>query len=62
MELILSLSDRVIKNEVRPARAIEAIDVIKSEEISEKMEQESCIIKDFLKGSFDKEKGQSFSC
>lgn len=55
----LSLSDRVIKNEVKPARAIEAINLIKTEEIGEEMEQESCIIKDFLKGSYDKEKAKA---
>ncbi|MDD2307697.1 MAG: DNA methyltransferase [Prolixibacteraceae bacterium] len=57
----LSLSDRVLKNEVKPARAIEAINLIKSGEINEEMEQESCIIKDFLKGSYDKEKAKALA-
>ena len=57
----LSLSDRVIKNEVKPARAIEAISLIKSEGISDEMERESCIIKDFLKGSYDNEKARALT-
>lgn len=57
----LSLSDRVLKNEVKPARAIEAINLIKTEGIGEEMEQESSIIKDFLKGSYDKEKAKALA-
>lgn len=55
----LSLSDRVIKNEVKPARAIDAIDLIESEEFTETMEKESDIIKGFLKGSYEKEKAKA---
>lgn len=57
----LSLSDQVIKNEVKPARAIEAINLIKSEDISDEMEKESSIIKGFLKGSYDKEKARALT-
>ena len=52
----LALSDRVIKNEVRPARAVEAINLVKSENISEEMEKESCILKDFITGLYNNEK------
>jgi DNA modification methylase len=57
----LSLSDRVIKNEVKPGRAIDAINLIKSEEISKEMERESCIVKDFLKGNYEKEKARALA-
>ena len=55
----LSLSDRVIKNEVKPARAIDAIDLIESEEFTKPMEKETDIIKGFLKGSFEKAKAKA---
>jgi len=55
----LSLSDSVIKNEVKPARAIDAINLIESEEFTETMEKESDIIKGFLKGSYEKEKAKA---
>lgn len=55
----LSLSDRVIKNEVKSARAIDAIDLIESEEFTEPMEKETDIIKKFLKGSFEKAKAKA---
>ena len=55
----LLLSDRVIKNEVKPARAIDAIDLVESEEFTEPMEKETDIIKQFLKGSFEKAKAKA---
>lgn len=55
----LSLSDRVIKNEVKSARAIDAIDLMGSEEFTEPMENETDIIKGFLKGSYEKTKAKA---
>lgn len=55
----LALSDSVIKNEVKSARAIDAINLIESEEFTETMEKESDIIKGFLKGSYEKEKAKA---
>ena len=55
----LSLSDQVIKNEVKSARAIDAINLIETEEFTESMEKETDIIKEFLKGSFEKAKAKA---
>jgi len=55
----LNLSAQVIANNVKTARAIDAIDLIESEEFIEPMEEETDIIKGFLKGSYEKEKAKA---
>ncbi len=55
----LNLSEQVLSSTINPARALDAIDLMSSQEYTEPMEEESGIIKEFLKGSFEKGKAQS---
>jgi site-specific DNA-methyltransferase (adenine-specific) len=57
----LNLSDRVFKNEISIAKAMEAINLVTTEEIGEEEEKESCIVKEFLKGSYNKEMAKALT-
>ena len=55
----LNLSAQVVVNNLKTARAIDAIDLIESEEFTDPMEKETDIIKTFLKGSYEKAKAKA---
>jgi DNA modification methylase len=49
------MGKRVIARELSPARAIEALDIIKSGKVAKEKEKESNVIKGFLKGDYEKD-------
>jgi len=55
----LNLSQQVVSNKVPTSRAIEAIELIEANNFDKSKEDESCIVKEFLKGSFEKEKAKN---
>ena len=52
------LAQKVLKNEIPIKRAYEAIDLMESNDFDKSKEDESCIVQEFIKGSFDKGKAE----
>lgn len=53
-DLGLDIANKMVSNEVAPSRALEAIQIIENNDIDKKKEAESHVVKEFLKGSYDK--------
>lgn len=54
-DLGLNLGKKMISNELSPARATQALDIIKTGQVVKEKEKESNVVKGFLKGDYEKD-------
>ena len=55
----LNLAQQVVSNNIPTSRAIEATELIDNNNFDKAKEDESCIVKEFLKGSFEKDRARN---